>query len=148
VKTCTKCKLEKPLADFPIRSGPSAIASNRDGKPYSHCRQCFRQHSNKYGKSNRSKNVKKLVEFLKEHPCVDCAEKDYLVLQFDHVTGVKRANVSFIAKVYAWKHVEEEIKKCVVRCANCHTRKTAKERGWLKHAQQENEKKCQGLVFK
>ncbi len=28
--------------------------------------------------------------------------------------------------------IKEEVKKCVVRCANCHRRKTAKEIGYWK----------------
>ena len=62
----------------------------------------------------------------KQHPCVDCGEVDPRVLQFDHVIGVKKANVSSLA--YHNKASKDtllnEIAKCMVRCANCHVRKT------------------------
>ena len=31
-----------------------------------------------------------------------------------------------------WEHIEEEIDKCDVRCANCHRKKHAREGGWYK----------------
>jgi hypothetical protein len=63
--------------------------------------------------------------------CVDCGEADIIVLDFDHVdrktkcftiSGAIRTRVA-IPKLKA------EIAKCVVRCANCHRRKTANENG-------------------
>jgi hypothetical protein len=64
--------------------------------------------------------------YLLGHPCIDCGESDPVVLDFDHVVGVKRANVSML--VYRGHNLEtvaSEIAKCVVRCANCHRRRTA-----------------------
>lgn len=63
------------------------------------------------------------------HPCIDCGEQDVLVLQFDHVRGQKLQSISELVKAgYAWKAIEAEIAKCEVRCANCHARRTAKQR--------------------
>lgn len=74
-------------------------------------------------------NRLRLWEFLSWHPCVDCGERDPVVLEFDH-TRDKRANVSqMISGAYAWSTVELEITKCEVRCVNCHLRKTAREIG-------------------
>jgi len=53
------------------------------------------------------------------------------VLEFDHVRGVKRAEVAQMAG-YSLKAARDEIAKCEVRCGNCHRRKTIRERGhWL-----------------
>jgi hypothetical protein len=77
----------------------------------------------------------RLWEYLLEHPCVDCGEPDPVVLDFDHVGGVKTANVSYLLNSAAgWERVESEMKKCEVRCANCHRRKTAREQNWYKFA--------------
>jgi hypothetical protein len=53
------------------------------------------------------------------------------VLQFDHVRGTKVDTISgLIADRASLKRIESEIAKCEIRCANCHSRKTARERGW------------------
>lgn len=70
--------------------------------------------------------------YLLEHPCVDCGESDPVVLEFDHV-GEKKAEIGkMISYSCRLDLIFEEISKCEVRCANCHKRKTAKDRGWYK----------------
>lgn len=67
--------------------------------------------------------------YLESHPCVDCGEADIAVLQFDHVRGVKRRNVSaMVCNGCTIELITTEIEKCDVRCANCHLRVT-KSRG-------------------
>lgn len=70
-------------------------------------------------------------EYLREHPCLDCGEEDILVLDFDHVSGVKCGNVSTLShKGVSLEVLKVEIAKCEVRCANCHRRITRlRERG-------------------
>jgi hypothetical protein len=66
-----------------------------------------------------------LMLLEKARGCVDCGERDPIVLDFDHVRGEKREN---IARMYNWntESVRVELAKCEVRCANCHRRMTAK----------------------
>lgn len=88
----------------------------------------------------RAKYQELVRAHLEAHPCVDCGERDIAVLEFDHVRGVKRAEVSLLA-VYSLGAARTEIAKCEVRCGNCHRRKTIRERGhWLlRHVQPEIE---------
>jgi hypothetical protein len=73
-------------------------------------------------------NRENLIAYLREHPCVDCGEKDIIVLQFDHVRGTKRRDISYmICAGFRWDTILKEIEKCDVRCANDHLRKTAKQ---------------------
>lgn len=74
----------------------------------------------------------RIVEYLTTHPCIDCGERDPLVLQFDHVTGAKTAAVTAMIHLANWDRIVGEIAKCVVRCANCHHRKTSISFGWLR----------------
>ena len=136
MKTCSTCKRDLLLIEF---------TNNRakpDGKS-SACRRCksvqqaawYRSHAAVHmsNVAARSKIVmaatrKKVLSYLLEHPCVDCGESDPIVLDFDHVRGRKIAHVSVLISNHraAWSRVFEEIQKCVVRCANCHRRKTAR----------------------
>lgn len=134
-KHCGKCNTLKPVKEF------AKNRRKRDGLQ-SQCRTCQRATQASWYSRNKGRHVgnvksrtlkvsaghrQKLLEYLSEHPCVDCGEKDPLVLEFDHVRGRKRGNVSkMVCCGYAWKTVEREIAKCEVRCANCHRRKTAR----------------------
>lgn len=82
----------------------------------------------------RRENKAKVEKFLREHPCVglvdyECLVTDPEVLQFDHVYGRKRLEVSrMVCDGYSWEAIEAEILKCVVRCANCHMKRTNRAR--------------------
>ena len=64
-----------------------------------------------------------VLEVLDRSSCVDCGERDPVVLDFDHV-GAKRANVSRLVLGCGLAAVEAEMAECVVRCANCHRIRT------------------------
>lgn len=65
-----------------------------------------------------------LVAQAKDTPCADCGE-DFPAeaMDFDHVRGVKVANVSDLMACHP-SLVEAEIAKCEVVCANCHRLRT------------------------
>jgi hypothetical protein len=78
-----------------------------------------------FNRKVQAKNKKRVLEWLSEHPCVDCGEGDPIVLEFDHVLGKKTDNIAdMVNSCYSWPRILEEIAKCVVRCANCHRRVT------------------------
>jgi L-lysine 2,3-aminomutase len=84
-------------------------------------------------------NRRRMVDYLREHPCVDCGEDDIVVLEFDHLRD-KSANVSAIMlQKNEWRRVLEEMAKCEVVCANCHRRRTARRANSYRHrARQES----------
>lgn len=78
-----------------------------------------------YQKRNRKEIEQFIFSYLITHPCNDCGEKNPLVLQFDHIKN-KKFNIGDCMKLRVSKNtLSEEINKCVIRCANCHTKKTA-----------------------
>ena len=128
-KRCCTCKQAKPLDAF------NRLARSKDGRQPS-CRECNRAwhaanretHNRRIHERNKRLRAEKrrlMFEYLSTHPCVDCGECDPLVLEFDHVRGIKRLNVSdLLNRDYPWSTVLEEIEKCEVVCANCHRRRT------------------------
>ena len=61
--------------------------------------------------------------------CVDCGVKNPIILEFDHVKGDKINNIAdMVNQSYGLKTLKEEIRKCEVRCANCHRIKTHERR--------------------
>lgn len=65
-------------------------------------------------------------EYLSTHPCVDCGETRWEVLEFDHIKDKKYSISNMIAKS-SIATLSAEIEKCEVRCANCHRLKTMKQ---------------------
>lgn len=142
MKKCYTCQKEKHETEF------NKNKHRKDGLN-SICRTCSNKRSKRYYAENKDKHkkatakikkerIRKLhdfvVEYYKSHPCVDCGEMDYIVLEFDHVTGDKKYNIArLIRDGYSLKLVKEEIAKCEVRCANCHRRRTAKQRNWYNY---------------
>jgi 5-methylcytosine-specific restriction endonuclease McrA len=52
--------------------------------------------------------------------CVDCGSTENLEL--DHVSPAEK--LTHRVWSFSWKRIEEETKKCVVRCHACHLKKT------------------------
>lgn len=73
------------------------------------------------------------LEFVRRHllegECVDCGTTDLVVLDFDHV-GRKTGRVAQMARAgCSFRRLQAEIRECVLRCANCHRRRTRRHLG-------------------
>lgn len=67
---------------------------------------------------------KRLAEIKQAGGCVDCGEKNPIVLDFDHLKD-KKYNISrMIHDGFSWKAIMKEVNKCEVVCANCHRLRT------------------------
>jgi hypothetical protein len=142
MKRCSRCKEMKALHEF------QRTRARRDGVQ-TYCRVCKRLIDREHyartmplkrslvmarKRSRKQHNARRVREYLRTHPCVDCGEIDDRVLEFDHVRGTKRYEVSAMVS-WGWAVIQREIAKCDVRCANCHRRKTASDRGWYMSTQ-------------
>lgn len=58
--------------------------------------------------------------------CIDCGYASHLAaLDFDHVDPTtKKFVISAKLHNYTYQDIIDEVKKCVVRCSNCHRIKT------------------------
>ena len=135
-KTCTKCGTTKPIEEFSFRH-------KAKNKRQSWCNKCkavrdaIRYRTGSYREDKRLKQLKLrqknrafLVEYLSDKCCIDCGETCIPCLQFDHKNGeTKRSNISNMMD-NSRAAILQEIKKCEIRCANCHAKITAAEQGW------------------
>ena len=141
MKSCSKCKLAKPSSAFSLKNKERETLN-------AYCKEC----SNEYHKGHYMRNKsyysakrkfnndrvtsatrKLLAQYLASHPCVDCGETDLIMLEFDHVRGIKSNNIAtMLRNAKKWEAIESEIQKCEVRCSNCHKRRTAQQLGWKK----------------
>ena len=140
MKVCCTCHERKPLSEFnKRRASPDGLQAR--------CRECSRvwyelnrkQHiinARRRTDGVREANRQRLVAYFREHPCVDCGETDIRVLEFDHRPHcVKVENIArLLADGCAWATIAAEIKKCDVRCANCHRIKTIERSKTWRHA--------------
>jgi hypothetical protein len=62
--------------------------------------------------------------------CVECGFSLHPeALQFDHVRGVKLADISALVNANrSWDIIVSEMQKCDIVCANCHAVRTAERR--------------------
>ena len=95
-------------------------------KWYQENKETHKQNANKRRNRIVKENQQKIIEYLQNHPCIDCGETDIIVLQFDHVRGKKRKEIGAMLS-FSWNTIMAEIEKCEVRCANDHIRKTARQ---------------------
>jgi hypothetical protein len=136
-KRCSRCDELRPEDDFMWRR---RNLNQRD----SYCRTCraaykkehYAKNKKRYLKQARArsdreipKRIEWIVQYLEEHPCVDCGESDPVVLDFDHRRD-KVFDIAHGARYRRWEDVLTELEKCEVRCGNCHRRRTASSRGY------------------
>lgn len=139
-KHCPGCNHEHPIGDFNWKV-------KAKGKRQIRCRRCtrdqlkshYQRHRKYYIDKARQRNAatadkhrQLILEYLALNPCVDCGEADVVCLEFDHVRGQKKRNISTMIGHHSWTTILAEIAKCEVRCANCHRRKTTKTKGWYR----------------
>src|SRR5215472_557689 len=126
-KLCPKCSKDKPLSAFSVRDVTSL-------QPCSYCVPCQREYSRQHYRHNKNMHNKGRAErttarrrdlqrYVTEHlaarSCVDCGESDIIVLEFDHVRGVKSGDISsLIRKSASLSTIQLELSKCDIRCAN------------------------------
>ena len=139
-KFCPQCSKPKPIAEFSSRDAA-------EFKPTSYCKSCQRTYcrmhyitlkelhnTSRYARQQltRARNREFVDAYLRDRKCIDCGECDVRLLEFDHVLGQKVDCISEMIYHSTPEKLAAELKKCEIRCANCHRRRTANQRGWKK----------------
>lgn len=138
-RKCYRCGEEKGLECFSWRN-------RSKGRRDSFCRPCRSAYGREHYEKNKARYIQQakerkrrtaaqrleyLIEYFADHPCVDCGERDPLVLEFDHI-GAKSFNIASAIRDRNWQQILLEIEQCEVVCANCHRRRTAMRGGWAR----------------
>lgn len=133
VQRCCHCHAVRPVTEFGFR--------NRERRRrQAICRYCKTAYNRDWYRRNRAKQLadvartktvrrrksQHLVAELKKRPCTDChATLPPEAMDFDHVRGVKRGDVSaLVNQGSSIVRVRSEIEKCDLVCANCHRVRT------------------------
>jgi len=139
MKYCSQCNTNLPEENFGLRS-------DRKNTRRSYCKECNRAQKRKWYAKNREDQIKKIakrkkkiiaenqirmLKYFAKHSC-KCGESHPAALEFDHNNPKeKKMCISELLSCgYGWSTIMKEIKKCTVRCANCHKKKTAIDYGW------------------
>jgi hypothetical protein len=125
IKFCVKCNQNKNFDDF------NKNKRRTDGLQ-TYCRLCQMKYDNNYYHTSTNRRLqtskrrlknKKITKneinaYKRKNGCKFCDEKDACCLDFHHVNN-KKNNVSALVGC-GLNRVWEEIKKCILVCANCH----------------------------
>jgi hypothetical protein len=130
---CSQCGRGAPAVDLPARGRICIECRRSNGRIHYRVNREYYIRKAKARNARTSAEVRDwLLNYLAQHPCVDCGTPDTRVLEFDHRDPAqKRAEVSVLASNgYSVRTVKDEVAKCDVRCANCHTIRTREQGGW------------------
>lgn len=130
MKTCGKCKKEKPLIEYCKNR-----YNKKDGLSRV-CRMCSREYIRQHYLAHKEYYIKKafrdrekIKDYIRQQkngPCVDCGmQYPYYVMDFDHKEG-KKEFCLHVGWRYSLPKIKAEIKKCDLLCANCHRIRTQK----------------------
>ena len=145
MKVCTLCGKTRKISSFHKRSRAKDGLSAR-------CKFCISENMALRYKSDearrlsianrrhmaKSKARSFVLDYLKVNPCTDCGYTNPIALEFDHVIGTKRADVSaMVSDALSVEAIAAEIQKCQVVCANCHRIRTNARANWYRHVDAE-----------
>lgn len=110
-KICTKCGRQLPITDFNWRN-------KEKGTRRSECKYC---HSG-YMKQKYQQKKNQIQELKSSLKCAKCGQSRGYVLDFHHINPDEKDNTiaRLTSNTSSIENVYDEIKKCIVLCANCH----------------------------
>lgn len=124
LKKCSKCKEIKKNNEF--------------YKGFSRCKKC----SDAISKNSTLKLKIKSVKYF-ENKCSDCEKTYHLNLfEFHHINNDRNGGIklsTMFNRHYKWEKIENELKKCVMLCVNCHRKRHFDEKTFIYHPNKKEE---------
>lgn len=127
---CSKCLKEKELSEFNWKNKAKK-------KKAVWCKKCHQKYKHQHYLNNKKYYKEKKIKYVKENnrrvnelknkSCEDChAKYPSFVMDFHHKNEKeKEDNISkMIKNGVSFEKILEEIKKCILVCANCHRLRT------------------------
>jgi hypothetical protein len=142
MRTCIVCKQTKDIKAFGFRDKAT-------GRRQRACKACVaadrrsRASADRHEEGTRGADEARqrtrtlraqVWRYLAQHPCVDCGETDPLVLAFERLDADSRRDAisRLVHQAASWAAILDEIRRCDIRCANCHRRRVAAQFGWAR----------------
>lgn len=123
-KIALELKCAKSTISYHLGDGQKQKTKLRNSKNYVNIKKANKQ---------RSLFIREFVFRYKGFcKCVDCGINNPIVLDFDHKNPKEKlTNVAtLVSEKYPLKIIKNEIRKCEIRCANCHRIKTFNNNGY------------------
>lgn len=124
MKTCSRCKQDKPLDHFHkssrMKDGVQSSCKSCMAESYTRSRKAKQDHYQDVAKQRRHKNVDLMREWKESKGCHVCKEDFGPCLELHHLDpSEKEGDPAAIASM-SFSAFLQEAEKCVVLCANCH----------------------------
>lgn len=108
LKKCSKCRKDKPVAEFYYRQ--------TEGRLQAYCKKCLCEHQ-----IERWIQRKKDAITYKGGKCIHCGySKNYAALEFHHRDPHEKDCDWNKLRLKKWSSIVAELDKCDLLCANCH----------------------------
>ena len=131
---CNKCGVDKPLSEFypdkKRKSGINTICKEcikqRVMERYAHNKEQILAYHKQYHVGYRDRQRELFKEYYEKvqslkTPCAKCGESRLYVLDFHHIDPKEKSfNINRKVSKSDFSVIENEVKKCVCLCRNCH----------------------------
>lgn len=132
LKRCRACGQLKPHGEFHRKrnskdgiQGRCKLCNIESAKRFhaentEHCRDRIRERASRLRRAEKLR----LLQYLFGAECIDCGERNPLLLEFDHLRDKTMEVAEMANRGLPWSVILAEIEKCDVVCANCHRMRT------------------------
>lgn len=121
IRRCCKCK---KIGPHTVRAGYCKKCRSKTKREKYHNDPIYREYElTQSGIRQKAKHITTKIwkdNYLSNHPCVDCNNKDIRVLEFHHRNPQEKKFIIGEASSHNFESIMKEVEKCDVLCSNCH----------------------------